>query len=164
MHRRYAPGRQNERENDTLVTITNDRSEVLARHRRHERGLEPVKNYWLVFSLSAALAGCGPSHQQPRVVAVPQSVQAPTAPTNVQVPAVNQSVQTPTEPLSGRRIVYDHSAGLFILPDGSTAAAEPQGGFTLPNGTQAAPDGAGGLILPNGARCNSDGSRGYICP
>ncbi len=71
MHRRYAPGRQNERENDTLVTITNDRSEVLARHRRHERGLEPVKNYWLVFSLSAALAGCGPSHQQPRVVAVP---------------------------------------------------------------------------------------------
>ncbi len=28
MHRRYAPGRQNEREDDTLVTITNDQVEA----------------------------------------------------------------------------------------------------------------------------------------
>ncbi len=106
----------------------------------------PVKVHGLVFGLAAALAGCVTPHQQTRAGTATQAVEAPTA------------------PLEGRRIVYDGSAGLFILPDGSTAAANSSGGFMLPNGAQATPDGAGGLILPNGTRCSLDGARGYICP
>jgi hypothetical protein len=105
-----------------------------------------MKIQCIVIGLAAALAGCVTPHQQTRAGSATQAVEAPTA------------------PLEGRRIVYDGSAGLFILPDGSTAAANPSGGFMLPNGGLATPDGAGGLILPNGTRCSSDGTRGYICP
>jgi hypothetical protein len=104
-----------------------------------------MKIHWLTLGLSAALAGCVTPHQQTLAGTATQAVEAPTA------------------PLEGRRIVYDGSAGVFILPDGSTAAATPSGGFMLPNGAQATPDGTGGLILPNGTRCSSDGARGYIC-
>jgi len=64
---------------------------------------------------------------------------------------------------SGRRhIVYNGSGG-FLLPDGTTVAADAAGGFTLPNGSYVAPD-RGGVMLPNGTRCVSDGARGYRCP
>src|SRR3712207_5423628 len=105
-----------------------------------------MKIVWLVLGLSAALAGCIAPLQQGPVVALSPSVGARAA-----SPAV----------AAGRRIVY-HGDGVFVLPDGSTVAADPSGGFTLPNGSYVTPDGAGGVVLPNGTRCGPDGARGYV--
>jgi hypothetical protein len=104
-----------------------------------------MKITWFAISLSAALMSTGALSRQAPDAAAPPDIQSPEVP--------------PT----ARRIVFDAS-GMFILPDGSTAARDPSGGFTLPNGSKAAPDGGGGLILPNGDRCGSDGAQGYICP
>jgi hypothetical protein len=87
---------------------------------------------------------------------------APREPVTQIVPPGN--IPTGAAPIGrGRHIIFNGTGG-FVLPDGSTVAADAAGGFTLPNGSYAAPDGAGGLTLPNGSRCISDGARGYLCP
>jgi len=108
-----------------------------------------------ILLMSGALSACVSSGNQQAAPVPPASLGAVQS----AAPAASAGTATPYT-----RRVTNIGTGMYRLPDGTTATAEPGGGFRLPNGAMASPDGMGGIILPNGARCTSDGVGGYLCP